>query len=215
VVVEDSSLDVEYDLVAIVDGLPRDEREEYQISNNLMDFLAASGVQQQCAGCGNKAGLIRALQHFLHRANNGDLFCLHFVCHGNERGLGLKATGEFIGWDEFRYALGDINKAMGNRLIVNMSSCRGLHGIRIVDANSETLPFFGLVGPSDDLSIDDAKKMNMKYYELQLAGKEIQDAVSEINSIYSREMLYAINSRTYRHAQLKQGGGGEGETLSF
>jgi hypothetical protein len=208
-------LDVEYDFVAVIDGLPKNERITHNISEPLITFLGNQGVNQQLAECNNKNGMIKSLEHFRARAHNGERFCLHFVCHGNENGLGLKSTGEMIEWPEFTAYLQSINEVMGNALIVNMSSCKGLHGIRIVDIDNASLPFFGLTGPKSLITPEEAKRINEKYYSKQLNDKEIPTIVSEINQELGSEVLYCVISEVYRCIQLVKKGRVNTTVLSF
>ena len=119
---------------------------------------------------------------------------MHFVCHGGVDGLLLKGTGEFIPWQELAEDLRKINNSMGEQLTVNMSSCKGLHGIKIVSADND-LPFFGLVGSKEDIKFETAKRVNKMYYDLQLDGMDIKEAVQQINTDEGRELLYGVSAK--------------------
>ena len=186
------NLDVEYDLVAVIDGLPEAERKKFDMSVSLTDFLGREGLNQQVAKCNTKRGLVRALMHFLRRAAAGEKFCLHFICHGNRCGLYLRAMGEFISWGEFRAFLMKINGAMDGQLVVNMTSCEGLHGIKIVDPNQDDVPFFGLIGPKEKISKPDTTRASEMFYCGQLAGKTIPGVVDEINKFSAETCSTAL-----------------------
>ncbi|MBK7867235.1 MAG: hypothetical protein IPJ75_09730 [Ignavibacteriales bacterium] len=142
-------LDVEYDFVAIIDGLPDTERIQWKTSDNLTHFLAVNGIEQMSSLCDDKNMFDKSLKYFEALAQNGKKFCLHIICHGNKNGIAInKSLKEMIKWEEFREKLQTINNLMEQKLIVNMTSCYGLHGIKIVDENSAINPFFGLIGPS-------------------------------------------------------------------
>ena len=211
---EDHAIDVEYDLIAIVDGLPQNERDGGQLSKNLADHLAAKGVQQETALCYSRVGIEKGLAHFVKRAREGTKFAMHFVCHGNAGGLELKATREFIPWQEFTEDLRKINDAMGGQLTVNMSSCKGLHGVKIVSAD-DGLPFFGLVGPKEDINVETAERVSKMYYDLQLDGMEVNEAVQQINTAEGGELLYCVSAKIHQYILRLPKRDGAGESFLF
>lgn len=191
-------LDVEYDSVGIIDSLTDSERSRWKISEKLMDFLASNGIRQKCANCSTKQGFFDSLEFFGKKASKGKLFCLHFVAHGNREGLGISATGEHIQWGEFRAALTRLNQTMNERLVLNLSSCKGIHGISVVDPVLRETPFFCLVGPKRNILVQDAIRVNEMYYAKQMQGLEIPQAVEEINRVFGAEILYSMSSEFYK-----------------
>ncbi len=191
-------LEVTYDFVAIIDGLPNNERNKWKTSDNLIHFLADNGIEQLLSLCNDKNMLLQTFDYFEKLSEKGKKFCLHIVCHGNKDGIGIKATNERIKWEEFRERLFKINDFMSRSMIINMISCFGLHGIKIVDENSEDQPFFGLIGPAQKIGVKKADKVNRLFYSKQLDGKQIQDIVKEINDELGSEQIYCITSEGYK-----------------
>jgi len=191
-------LEVSYDFVAVIDGLPADERKNWKTSDSLIHFLTENGIEQLLSLCNDKNMLLQSLEYFEKLAGNGKKFCLHIICHGNSEGIGLKATNERIKWKEFREKLSIINKLMNQSLIVNMTSCFGLHGIKIVDEHSTDYPFFGLIGPSQKIGVKRADRINKLFYSKQLEGKQVQEIVKEINKEIGTEQIYCISSEGYK-----------------
>jgi hypothetical protein len=191
-------LEVEYDFVAIVDGLPENERQSCRISDRLKKLVEEMGFSCERADCNTKRGMIAALQHFRDRARSGGKFCLHFVCHGSENGLWIKSTNESIEWRKFRRYMKTINDPMGGSLILNMSTCEGLHGIKIVDTEREDLPFFGLIGVSRILFPDEAIRLNEHFYSRLSAGSPIQEVIREISKDPGGEVLNCITAAGYK-----------------
>lgn len=191
-------LDVEYDQIFIIDCLTEDQYNNWKISQELMQYLAGNGIQQATSICRNKKLVIGTLQYLVKLAKSGAKFCLHIVSHGDENGLWIESTDEDITWEEFRNLLKDINLAMNGSLTVNMTSCLGLHGIKIVDENSSILPFFGLIGYSEDLEVDKGKEINRLFYKKLLAGTQINKIVEEIKTELSDTNLYCISSVGYK-----------------
>jgi len=191
-------LEVEYDSVGIVDGLPETERQNHQISDKLKRLIESFGFRCERTDCNTKRGLIAALQGFRDKAKSGEKFCLHFVCHGNASGLWVKGTNEAIEWRRLRPYLRAINAAMGGVLILNMTTCQGLHGIKIVDVAGKDLPFFGLIGVSRILFPDEAIRLNERLYSKWAAGLPIQRIIREMSSDPGGEVLECITADGYR-----------------
>jgi len=191
-------LEVEYDFVAIIDGLPDAERNQHKISAKLKELIEAHGFACERADCNTKRAVVAALQHFRDRALAGAKFCLHFVCHGSENGLWIKGTDESIEWRLLRRHLLTINTATEGTLILNMSTCEGLHGIKIVDLAGKRLPFFGLIGVSRILFPDEAIRLNERFYSMFAASKPIQEIIREISKDPDGEVLNCITADGYK-----------------
>jgi hypothetical protein len=191
-------LDVEYDFVAIIDTLPPAERAKWQISDRLMSFLAKHGIEQIRAECDTPDQLRKALNHFAELARSGKRFCLHIISHGNKEGLYLKSVRQVVAWKELTAHLQSINEAMHDGLVVNMTSCFGLHGVKIVDTAQGQLPFFGLIGANRKITAREAISLNESYYTKLLAGEPIQRIVPMVNTEKGEDTLYNITGTGYR-----------------
>lgn len=192
------NLKVDYDEVFIINVLPQKEHERFQISQQLMNFLAANGIRQRTATAPNRKAVMEVLQYLVDYAATGARFCIHFVSHGNEKGLGIKATDEMVYWHELRGYLSPINTFMKGQLVVNMTSCFGLHGAKIVDEAATSLPFFGLIGYSQKLKVAKARLINRLFYTKLLKGKPIHVAVAEIRTELADDHLYCISAAGYQ-----------------
>ncbi len=188
-------LDISYDLVYCIDCLSEEEQAKYKISQELIDFLASIGVKNSRIICPDKKAFIEACSYLEKRAKEGTKFCLHIVSHGNNDGIGIKATGEPILWADFGDMLGVINKEMSNGLIINFTSCMGLHGIKI--AEYVKTPFFGLIGYSEKLKIAKGKAINELFYTKLSEGKPIQEIIPEIQKELNDNNLYCISTEGY------------------
>ena len=143
------SLDISYDLVCCIDCLSDEEQAKYKISQELIEFLASIGIKNLSLICPDKKAFIEACSYLKEKAKKSVKFCIHIISHGNKNGIGIKATGEPILWKELGDMLGVINNEMNNGLILNFTSCMGLHGIKITEHIK--MPFFGLVGYSEKI----------------------------------------------------------------
>jgi hypothetical protein len=65
------SLNVEYDYVGIIDGLSDVERQDFAITQDLMDILSSAGVQPVVARVDNRLALLLALEYFFKQALEG------------------------------------------------------------------------------------------------------------------------------------------------
>lgn len=190
-------LDVAYDEVFIIDSLPDDEYENWQISQELMQLLAGKGIKSQTVRCRSRESLLVTFQYLVGCAASNVKFCLHLVSHGDDTGLWMRTTAEEVIWSELRQYFAEINKSMDDQLTVNMTSCFGLHGAKVVDENSPSLPFFGLIGYSDLLEVPRCKQINSLFYSKLIDGKPINIAVKEIRSELPDDKLYCISAAGY------------------
>jgi len=80
---------------------------------------------------------------------------------------------------------------------LNMSTCKGLHGVKIVSESGD-YPFFGLIGAKDVLFVTDALNANKIMYRKWLDGLPVQKNVPETNQEIGKEVLFNISSEGYR-----------------
>jgi hypothetical protein len=199
-----ANLDVEYDLVFIIDCLSQQERGDYKISENLMKFLADNGIKQLQSQCNNKAMVLASLDYMKKLADTGVKFCLQIVSHGTEEGLWIEGTQEDIYWADLRTQLYELNQKLSNTLIINMTTCRGLNGVKIVDELKNAFPFFGLIGCSRDLEVGEGKMANEMFYSKLLEGKDIAVIIPEIQQEFkdsgtADNVVYGISSQGFAH----------------
>jgi len=190
-------LDVEYDGVAIVDGLPDPDRVKWGLSEKLEQLLQAGSIKSIKARCGNRLGAIAAFKEICIRAEAGEPYCVHILAHGNTRGLRIGQT-DFLSWRDLGAALTPINVALKGQLIVNMTSCKGIHGIQAVDLGSDTDPFFGILGVKHDLAFEDALSLNDRIYRLWFEGMPINQIVHEINNKEGHELIFCATAAGFR-----------------
>jgi hypothetical protein len=195
IVYEQPSLDVEYDYVGIIDALEPHDRTDFRISEQLKALLTGAGVTTALAEVGSGPEMLGALKAFHKEAVSGKRFMLHFVTHGNADGIA--AGPDFVDWATMRPFLERIHAATTNSLLLNMSTCKGLHAVKITEG-SGPYPFFGLIGAKKDLLVSDALEANRRVYEKWLAGMPVQKLVPETNAEMGREVLFNISSEGFR-----------------
>jgi hypothetical protein len=193
-------LDTEYDFIAVIDGLPQQDRWSFGLAEQITNMLDVEQLPWRQFDCGNKLGLASAFETLLQSASTGEKFCIQFVGHGNKKGLGVGAN-EFLTWNEFGNFLVPINEFMAGVLFLNMTSCNGLHGIRSVPLATTRDPFFGIIGPLKTLVVADAIDINKRLYTKWFNGVHINVTVKEINQELVREVLYCASAEGYRTLQ--------------
>lgn len=192
---ENPELNVDYDYVGIIDGLSSEERESFGITTELVDFLRGEKLPVEERLVNTVQEMLDTLNFFLTDAKNGKRFMLHFVAHGNENGILI--GDKFVTWDVLRTHLQEINIATEGTLLLNMSTCKGLHGVKIVPKYGE-YPFFGLIGAKDNLLVTDALNANKIMYRKWLDNLPVQQIVPETNQEIGKEVLFNISSEGFR-----------------
>uniref|UniRef100_UPI00313C80FD hypothetical protein n=1 Tax=Yersinia enterocolitica TaxID=630 RepID=UPI00313C80FD len=192
---QNPELNTHYDYVGIIYGLSGEERVNFGITTELSNFLRNEKLPVVDKLVNTKQEMLDALNLFLIDAKSGKRFMLHFVAHGNEDGILI--GDEFITWDVLRTTLQDINMATKGTLLLNMSTCKGLHGVKIVPASGE-YPFFGLIGAKNDLDVSDALNANKIMYRKWLDDLPVQQIVPETNKEIGKDVLFNISSEGFR-----------------
>lgn len=204
-------IEVEYDGVAMVDGLPAHDRANWRVSEELDRILHAASIKSITARCGNRLGALAAFKEIRTRAEAGEQYCIHVIAHGNTRGLVIGPT-DFVSWRDFGTALVPINRALNGQLIVNMTSCKGIHGIKGGDLATDRDPFFGILGVNHDLEFTEALTLNERVYRLWFGGMAINEIVHEINNTAGREIMFCASAEGFRQLS-KPWGGIRGDTV--
>jgi hypothetical protein len=194
----------DYDNVIVFDLLSADERKKHDISGKLKNVFEAKGMPVVLIkNLGTGQELETAMQDLLNQAKNGKKFIFHFVAHGNDECIGFKHTGEQVKWEVLGKVLSEINEAAENTLVLNMTTCLGLHGIKSVDFSTSGNPFFGLIGYSDTLPISTGIKANEIFYGHVIDGKQINEAVRLLQNEMNDDKFLCITSQGYNNLKNK------------
>ena len=196
---ERPELDAEYDYVGIVDGLSEADRNEFRITEQLKNLLLGEGLTTVTALVHTASQLFGALDIFYDKALAGERFMIHFVSHGNDDGI--QVGDDFVTWSMLRPYLQKINVATDQTLLLNMSTCKGLHGVKIADKDGD-YPFFGLIGAKVDLLVTDALEANKIMYRQWLNDMPVQKLVPETNQELGRNVLFNVSAEGFRKIKL-------------
>jgi hypothetical protein len=191
-------LNTEYDSVVVIDFLPPEHRAKWRITEELTKLLASAGIPSYKVECANYQGALEAFARLRSMAEKGEKFCVHVVAHGNEQELGVGPTDR-LEWDEFGALLVPINFAASGNLLVNMTSCKGLHGVKSVSpgGNADD-PFYLLFGVKHDLDVDDAVALNSTFYGHWSTSGSIAAALAEVEKQFGLDFLFVVSSEGYR-----------------
>jgi hypothetical protein len=116
----------------------------------------------------SKRCLARALFKVLRSPLRGDRrTILHLAAHGTPDGIEL-TSGDLLSWSSLAQIFRYVNELVGGRLLLGMSTCHGLHGLKMVSHRAD-LPFGLLVGPRDEVLWTDAHVAFLAFYHLVIA----------------------------------------------
>ncbi|HEY3295647.1 MAG TPA: hypothetical protein VGL38_09415 [bacterium] len=196
------ALDVEYDFVAIIDLLPDEDRERFDLSGMIKSLFEHESISCRRFDCANISAFENAVSRLTCSAQS-EKFFIHVVGHGSEDGIGI-GEFDFLTWSELRKALVPMNELMSGSLILNMTTCRGIHAVKSVSIGDTTYPFFGLIGPKDDLGVADAIDINMRLYRKWIAGGSINEIVRAVNAELNQDIIYCISAEGYKKIRTGQ-----------
>ncbi len=125
---------------------------------------------------------------------------LHFEMHGskNKDGLILK-TGELVKWDMIYKGLQSINITSKNNLFISMASCYGAYLIKAYKKVNEPCPFYGFIGPLNNIGERDLEDSYENYFTKLLDTKDFTRAIKELkaSNIDNPNEYIFLNSDAY------------------
>lgn len=195
-------LNAEWDEVLIIDLLSAEERKEPPISADLNKLINNRGFHSRLLNCSTNNDVIRILELALDLARTKS-FMLHFTAHGNEQAIGNNLEIN-LSWGDLHPHLSKINDALNGELIINMMACKGIYGLKIDDLIAPNSPYYGLIGPTRDLSPDQASDITKMFYEKLFVEMKIPKAVDKINAKYNENILWAKSSQLRRNETILQ-----------
>jgi len=96
---------------------------------------------------------------------------LHVTAHGNT--IGIQAGNEIVAWSDLKPCLAALNAACGDRLLLCMSSCKGVSAAVMALSDGQP-PFHTIVGAEDNIGI--GVNANWHSFYGRLANGESLDA---------------------------------------
>lgn len=157
---------------------------EYQIKEN---NLPIATVLKKCA---SKDELFYALQEAYEDASLRDEYpWIHIESHGTALGDGIVLSNdEFIGWDDLKPILTDINLATKCNLMLVMSACNGAFLGEILQP-TDRAPCWGIIGPTKEVYPDDLMAIFRSLYTELLSSLDGDRAlISFFNAAKNRDV---------------------------
>jgi len=191
------TLDVEYDAIIIFDMLSIEEREKDNISEKIDNLIKRNKYTSELFNLTNKTELFQKFSEVLQKVKQGKKYMFHFVAHGNTQGIGFKHLNEFVPWDCLQQILTDININSNNTIVLNMTSCYGVHGVKTVNPFSDDKPFFGLIGYNGKLNKSRSILLNERCYTSIINGFSINDIISDLVEYFSDDKMQGITSQGF------------------
>jgi len=198
-----NTLEVEYDVVAVVDFLPQADRDSWRLSQQLRRYIEKQRYAVKPIDCDSRKEFLLALQWLAAKSKDGFKFLLHLVGHGDAGGLCMP-DNKLATWQHISGFLRKIEKDSIAHSVLNMTCCWGLHGIKIVNFLDLDECFFGVVGPATEISPREGYKINTKFYAKLSAGTPINRIIHEVNQEFGRELLFCITAAGYKRLKAQQ-----------
>jgi len=130
---------------------------------------------------------------------------LHFEIHGDPEGLEL-GSGETVEWSDIYPLLVDINKQIGNNLLITLAVCWGNYLLRIMKP-SQRAPVWGLIGIWEKAWDSDMAFSFKEFFNELLKSLDGDTAVKKLNEanpdkgysyrFYNCEYLFRIVYKEY------------------
>jgi hypothetical protein len=194
---EYKELSTNWDSVIILDFLSKEERNNNDISGKLQKVLQDNGYNSTPYYLENKEDLFYCLNNLEKEAKNGKRYCLHIVAHGNSDGIGFKHTKEFVSWSELGNHFVNLNEACENTLVLNMTTCHGINGIKTNNPLDNNASFFGIIGYDKNLNQLKSIEANTLFYLGIIEGKKINDILTQMRSHFNDESFHCMTSQGY------------------
>ena len=138
---------------------------------NIPGWYSLATTRRTFQDCLNNR-LIEAHDHF----GKTRMPILHLSMHGNRQGVAL-TDNTFIGWEELKRCLQPLNNALQGGLLICLSACFSVSGIRMAMFEGNDHPFWGLVGHPDSAEWADAALAYTTFYHRLFKGANVDEAV--------------------------------------
>jgi hypothetical protein len=170
----------------------------------------SGGLLYEYCPIANQAELLTLFSRIEHEtAQDSILPLLHFECHGNEKGVGLYPSGDFIGWSDVLDQWRAINAASANNLIVTMAACMSFHAVLDVSILKLT-PMNILLAPAKTIGEHEVRVIFQAFFKDLFATRDIDASYKKHHQyleLYLCEKLFSVAYAKY----IIQGCMGEGK----
>lgn len=103
----------------------------------------------------------------------------HFEIHGNKNGFYLRSN-EQVNWLELHHRLMELNTLVKNNIWLSLATCYGAFIYSIIKP-TDRAPFFGYVGPWDEIDTRDIPVSYERYFDTLLDKFDVNESVKALN----------------------------------
>ncbi|MGL1886203.1 MAG: hypothetical protein OCD76_06785 [Reichenbachiella sp.] len=174
---------VYFNTIYVIQSLDSDERQTgLNLFENVLKYKTwqYSNINVEVYDTANLKETLSLLEHVKSQVlEQNTLPYLHFEIHGSENRDGLVLrSGELLNWLVLADYLRDINIASQNNLFISMATCYGAYLIKAFDQFNKPCPFYGFIGPTDNIGNRDLEDSYSEYFTTLLDSKSFTQAIS-------------------------------------
>lgn len=168
-----------FNQILIVDSIPSGEQNTARsLFEDLRNFAKAHSPSPEVSyvRVENRDEFFLCLGECRWRALDENIYpTLHIECHGNEDGF-MFADGSLADWPEIKQPIIDLNVATKLNLMITVAACEGACLAKVVQM-SDRAPFWGLIGPKENLYPDDLERAYCALFSTLIVTKAPDKAV--------------------------------------
>jgi len=123
---------------------------------------------------------IDCLQDLIDRTEEGTIFTLHIVSHGDECRIGTEIGKNEVRWDELFHYTRQLNVIMDNKLLLVLSSCVGGGVLSFIEPEKRA-PYMAIVGNTREVMTEDARKGFDAFYADYYDALDFPKAIQALN----------------------------------
>lgn len=126
-----------------------------------------------------KSEFIAVLEELVNTTEEGTIFTLHIVAHGNENVIGVNSSDN-MSWRELFQYTRKLNIIMGNNLLLVLSSCVG-GGILSHIEPEDRAPYRAVIANTRKVMMSDAHKGFEAFYKDYFSILDFPDSLKALN----------------------------------
>jgi hypothetical protein len=175
------TLNLEFNKIFIIQSLADDERTGDEINKRIGFVLLRQKddiIKNELIDVSNSSEFFNALTKVLQSISEGYYPYIHFEIHGCPSGFVL-LNDDFVGWDQLKAPLLEINVRCKNNLYVSLATCYGAGLIRLFKP-WEVCPFFGYIGPEHEVDTPEVEATYIEYFDSLLTERSFSKALIQL-----------------------------------
>lgn len=175
---------LQFNKIYVIESLfPDDEKSGEILHNDIIRRKieqTGSGIEHELIFVSNKLDFFKAFDHIrqevIYRLIDP---IIHFEIHGCKEGFVLNSD-ELVDWYDFQIRLLELNMLTKNNLFLSLATCYGGHIHKVISPRMWT-PFWGFVGPLDEVYVDQVMAGFQDFYDELLTSLNFNTATQRLN----------------------------------